>query len=174
MGKKQSVIKPESGKRLSDWLSEIGMTQNELSVLIGYTQQYISNIITGKKPMVLPVAEAVAEKTNAGKSMRYNLDIKIRPAYLLCLDDIRTNEDFERQYIDRQQNINSAALTLLDFALKEVSLIEGEKTPDISIPEAVVLQQLVLEQTINTVWSFVKNREHSPFWTLIDGKQFPV
>ena len=47
MGKKKRILNNESAQRLSDWLSEIDMNQTELADLIGYTQQYISNIIKG-------------------------------------------------------------------------------------------------------------------------------
>ena len=45
----KSELNTECGKRLKECLQEFPMTQNRLAELTGYSQQYISNIVVGKK-----------------------------------------------------------------------------------------------------------------------------
>ena len=60
----KTELNKECGIRLKECLSEFPMTQNELASLTGYTQQYISNIIVGKKPMTIKAAKMFSEHLN--------------------------------------------------------------------------------------------------------------
>lgn len=169
MGKKQRILNTEGSQRLSDWLREIDMTQSELAEAIGYTQQYVSNIMNGKRPLTLDFAQLVSERTSQGQSQKYNIELRIRPQYLLCMDDIKTTEDFESQYIHRSQAVSDATLTLLDQSLREVCLREGMETPTLdNIPELLLLQAQLRDFSDSLMWNYVKHREHSHVWSYLD------
>ena len=169
MGKKKRILNNESAQRLSDWLSEIDMNQTELADLIHYSQQYISNVINGKRPMSLDLAQLVSEKTAQGKSQKYDIDLKIRPQYLLCMDDIKTTEDFETTYIQKSQNVMDASITLLEEALEEVCLREGMDLPHLdNIPELILLQAQLRDYADSLMWNYVKHRKHSHVWSYLD------
>jgi len=169
MGKKKRILNNESSQRLSDWLSEIDMNQTELADLIGYTQQYVSNIITGKRSMSLDFANLVSEKTAQGKSHRYDIDLKIRPQYLLCLDDIKTTEDYYSIQFQRLDSVNDACLTLLNNSLKEVCLREGIEVPHLdNIGELFFLQAQLQDFADSLMWNYVKHRKHSHVWSYLD------
>ena len=169
MGKKKRILNNESAQRLSDWLSEIDMNQTELADLIGYSQQYISNIMNGKRPMTLDLAQLVSQKTAQGKSQKYDIDLKIRPQYLLCMDDIKTTEDFETTYIQKSQNVMDASITLLEEALEEVCLREGMEIPHLdNIPELILLQAQLRDYADSLMWNYVKHRKHSHVWSYLD------
>ena len=90
MGRKPILINPESGKRLSAWLKENGIKQAELAEKINYSQQFLSDVITGKKNMSLELATAISKNTRKrienehGELIGYD---HIRPQWLLCLDN---------------------------------------------------------------------------------------
>ena len=171
MGKKKRMLNNESAQRLSDWLSEIDMNQTELADLIGYTQQYISNIINGKRPMTLDFAQLVSEKTAQGKSMKYDIDLKIRPQYLLCMDDIKTTEDFYSVNFQRLDSVNNACYTLLTNSLKEVCLREGIEVPDpMGDPRELFLLFAQLQDYADSLmWNYVAHRKHSHVWSYLDA-----
>lgn len=169
MGKKPRKLNKEGSQRLADWLREIDMTQSTLAHAIGYTQQYVSNIMNGKRPMTLDFAQLVSEKTSRGQSQKYNIELRIRPEYLLCMDDIKTTEDFESQYIHRSLAVRDASLTLLDQSLSEVCLREGMETPTLdNIPELLLLEAQLRDFADSLMWNYVKHREHSHFWSTLD------
>ena len=165
MGKKKRILNNESAQRLSDWLSEIDMNQTELADLIHYSQQYISNVINGKRPMSLEFAQRVSNVTAQGKSQRYDIDLKIRPQYLLCMDDIKTTEDY---YSIQFQRLDSS-ITLLEEALEEVCLREGMELPHLdNIPELILLQAQLRDYADSLMWNYVKHRKHSHVWSYLD------
>ena len=169
MGKKQRILNTEGSKRLADWLKEIDMSQSELAQAVGYTQQYISNIMTGKRPMTLDFAELVSQKTSQGQSQKYDIELRIRPQYLLCMDDIKTTEDFEYQYIHRSQAVSDATLTLLDQSLREVCLREGMDSPSLNdLPELLFLQAQLRDFSDSLMWNYVRHRDHSHVWSYLD------
>lgn len=169
MGRKKRILNNEEGRRLKDWLDDIGMTQSELAGAIGYTQQYVSNVITGKKPMTVDFARLVSSSTSKGRSEKYNIDVRIRKEYLLCMDDIRTNEDFESQYISHSMDVSNATITILEDALKEVCLREGMDVPHLdNIPELLLLQAQLRDYADSLMWNYVKHREHSHVWSYLD------
>lgn len=61
MGRKRVVINPESGKRLSQLLSDHNIQQKELASALNYTPQQVSRIITGKDRLTEDFARRVVE-----------------------------------------------------------------------------------------------------------------
>jgi len=102
---RQSMIKrelnPEHGKRLSECLNDKKMSQKELAEKSGYTKQYISYIVTGKKNMSSESAEVFA-----------NI-LHIRKEYLLCKDNYKTFDDFFDEISSENEMAKKAALSLL-------------------------------------------------------------
>ena len=170
MGKKKRILNNESAQRLSDWLSEIDMNQTELAGKINFSQQYISNVMNGKRPMSLEFAQRVSNATAQGKSQRYDIDLKIRPQYLLCMDDIKTTEDFETTYIQKSQNVMDASITLLEEALKEVCLREGIEVPNLdNWCDFFLLEAQLQDYADSLMWNYVAHREHSHVWSYLDA-----
>ena len=100
----KSELNVECGKRLKKCLADFPMTQNELSKLTGYTQQYISNIIVGKKPMTVKAASLFSKYLN------------IRHEFLLCEDNDRTTEDVkksENEVCDESYSLLTKCLDLI-------------------------------------------------------------
>ena len=119
--------------------------------------------------MTLDLAQLVSEKTAQGKSQKYDIDLKIRPQYLLCMDDIKTTEDFETTYIQKSQNVMDASITLLEEALEEVCLREGMEIPHLdNIPELILLQAQLRDYADSLMWNYVKHRKHSHVWSYLD------
>lgn len=77
----KSKLNSKCGIRLKTCLEEYPMSQNELSSLTGYTQQYISNIVVGKKPMTAKAAKLFSEQ------------LGVRQEYLLCEDNLKASKD---------------------------------------------------------------------------------
>ena len=170
MGKKKRILNNESAQRLSDWLSEIDMNQTELAGLIHYSQQYISNVINGKRPMSLEFAQRVSNVTAQGKSQRYDIDLKIRPQYLLCMDDIKTTEDYYSIQFQRLDSVNNACYTLLTNSLKEVCLREGIEAPNLdNWGEFFLLEAQLQDYADSLMWNYVAHREHSHVWSYLDA-----
>ena len=80
----KTILNPECGKRLKECLADSQMTQGEMSSLTGYTQQYISNIVVGKKPLTIKAAKLFSDVLN------------VREEYLLCIDTFKTESDIIR------------------------------------------------------------------------------
>lgn len=100
----KSELNLECGIRLKECLDDFPMTQNELSELTGYTQQYISNIVVGKKPMTIKAAKL------------FSSHLKVREAYLLAEDDYKTLEDAYKKRISAFNKQEGIALELLHLA----------------------------------------------------------
>ena len=94
-------LNPEHGKRLKECIDELGITQKELAEKSGYTKQYISYIVTGKKNMSLESARIFAKI------------LKVDEDYLLCNSDYRTFNDFWSELSSENDMAKNAALKLL-------------------------------------------------------------
>lgn len=110
MGRKAIDLNPEMGKRLSTWLDEVKMKQFELANLVGYTQQYISKVITGKQNMSVDLAHVISEKVpkpifnTSGDTIGVE---RVLPQWLLCLTDIKTDceqAEFEKKKRNYRHN----------------------------------------------------------------------
>lgn len=80
MGYKElnNVVDNTQGLRLKKCCEEKGMTQKKLANLSGYTPQYISNLVSGKRKMSVECARNLSKHLN------------VREDYLLCKDDDKT------------------------------------------------------------------------------------
>ncbi|MCI6093251.1 helix-turn-helix domain-containing protein [bacterium] len=90
------------GKRLKECIKDKGMTQKDLSVKSHFTIQYISNIVTGKKPMTITAAKIFSECLGVSES------------YLLCECDYKTNEEAERAQMESDTRASGYCMTYLD------------------------------------------------------------
>lgn len=71
----------ECGKRLKECIKEAEITQRELADQTGFTQQYISYIVRGKKPMTDRAAKLFAKY------------LHVREDYLLCVSGLKVEEN---------------------------------------------------------------------------------
>ena len=163
---------PESGKRLSAWLKEVGMTQIELAEHIHYTQQYLSAVVTGKKNMSSNLAEAISAAAvkpvfnSDGVQIGFN---QVRSEYLLCKDDIKTKDDYPRLYVSRADAVNDSCMILLESSLREVCLRENLPIPTIdSIPEMLFLTAQLRDYSDSLMWNYVKWKHNSHVWGLLE------
>lgn len=62
MGRKKEEINPKSGERLKKVISESGMTQSQFADWLGYTEQHLSLIVTGKRRLTPETAQRIAEE----------------------------------------------------------------------------------------------------------------
>ncbi len=121
MGRKQVDINPECGKRLKEWLSDANLSQAQLGEKIHYSQQLISDIVRGKRPMSMAFAEKVREETYRPGYNIYGEEIAqdaVRVQWLLCLDDYNTDEDSADAWDNHLEQRWSGAWAVLDAALK--------------------------------------------------------
>lgn len=125
MGRKPVEINPEMGKRLSEWLDDVKITQSELADRVGYTQQYISNIVTGKKNLSVELARLISEKVPKPFFNVYGAEIgvdHVRPQWLLCLDSAKTDDDWAEEIEDRREFVFNCEWTVLDEAARKHGL----------------------------------------------------
>lgn len=126
MGRKKEDFNPECGKRLKMWLNEIDMTQGELAEKINYTQQHISTIITGNKKLTVDFAKRVS-----GIAVKHTRSVgeengipfwegieKVRPEWLLCLDNCKTDNDRIIDYADKKELLHNSQWHILDNSLR--------------------------------------------------------
>lgn len=84
------------GKRLKKILREANMSQKELAKATGYTPQYISSLVMGKKKLSSEAARNIAKS------------LSIRKEYLLCIDDYKTDKqqwDKRHRLFDERESI---------------------------------------------------------------------
>ena len=108
----KAELNPECGKRLKQCLEESFITQADLAETCGFTQQYISNIVTGKKPMTIKAASLFSDA------------LGIRQEYLLCKDDDKRNDDYEKTQLLCSSQVGLAYLWLLNACnIRAVGLV---------------------------------------------------
>ena len=99
MARKRQQIKPESGKRLKEWMDYIGITSQSLCTAINYTPQYISDIVTGKKRLTPDLAALISNVScsfthkRTGDEITLGVCNRVRAEYLLLEDDYMTESD---------------------------------------------------------------------------------
>lgn len=113
---KKAILNPECGKRLKECLADSKMTQGEISSLTGYTQQYISNIVVGKKPLTIKAAKLFSEV------------LHVRENYLLCVDAFKTDSD-----VDKYEN-DSSCLNFQRIS-QYLETLDIKITPLVPFPE---------------------------------------
>lgn len=102
----KSKLNQECGKRLKECLEACSMTQKELADLTGYTQQYISYIAVGTKPMSITAAKLFAKH------------LKVREEYLLDEDDNKTIAEMNQKrhsLFDELEGVTNALIKLAGF-----------------------------------------------------------
>lgn len=112
MPRKKQEINPECGKRMKQLLKDAGRTQQELADASGYSQQYISNIASGKKHMTREFAEAFCECVPYING--HGLREKLRAEYLLAQDDYQTIGMMESKAVDRRYTAYELVEKLID------------------------------------------------------------
>lgn len=172
MSKKGQKLNPICADRLKSWLDELKKadkknTQKHIADIIGFTQQYISDVALGKKPMSPELAKRISEDTSLGRSLKYDTEIKIRASYLLGLDDIKTNIEYMDKFTSQCMELEDATMIMLDSALKEVCLTEGIPVPTVDTPEAIFLRLQLQDEALKLVWSYL-HRNTTPLWSFID------
>lgn len=99
-------LNSECGRRLKECLIDAKMTQKELAENTHYTQQYISNIISGKKNLSIPAAKRFAQFLHVSEE------------YLLCQSKYRTLSEERRELFKIQHKewaeLSNAVQTLVD------------------------------------------------------------
>ena len=78
MGYKLKQINPLSGQRLKEEYKKAGYTQESLSREAGIEPAYIGHICQGKK------------RLTEERAKQFGSILKVRPEYLLAIDDFRT------------------------------------------------------------------------------------
>lgn len=118
----KSELNPECGKRLKQCLEEKAKSQAELATDTGFTQQYISNIVVGKKPMTITSAKLFSKA------------LGVREDYLLCKDDYKTWMDEER--LSKQESS-----TKCNYVIDYLKTIGINIIPLIAYPEEFELSK---------------------------------
>lgn len=83
MGNKKKEINAESGKRLKKLITTYGIPQKMFAEMIGYTEQHLSLIVTGKRSLTIEAAKRIAKMMN------------VRVEWLMGLDDYMTQHDVD-------------------------------------------------------------------------------
>ena len=97
----ENKLNPECGKRLKECIADAGMTQGELAERAGFTQQYISNIVTGKKPMTTTAAKQFAKY------------LCVPEGYLLCEHNSKNDSELEKAHFNKLSTFDTVFFTLL-------------------------------------------------------------
>lgn len=97
-------LNPEHGKRLKECLIDANMSQKDLAIKSKYTQQYISNIIVGKKNMSVESAKI------------FSKILKVREEYLLCEDNFKTQKQMRDIPLEKFDKGNVLAIQLLHLS----------------------------------------------------------
>lgn len=95
-----------SGERLKQCIIDANMTQVELASASGFTQQYVSNIVVGKKPMTVKAASVFSKL------------LGVRQEYLLLEDDYKTQREFwgkRRSIFKKRDDIAMQLLNLCGY-----------------------------------------------------------
>ncbi|WP_460644493.1 helix-turn-helix domain-containing protein [Lacrimispora brassicae] len=94
------------GNRLRECLDNSSITQKQLAEDTGYTPQYISNIIVGKKRLSAEAARCISKI------------LHVRVEYLLCEDDYMTNQHWwskRHELFENQGNILESLVSLAGY-----------------------------------------------------------
>ena len=87
MARKRVEINPKTGERIKIICAEQGITQAKLAEMVGYTPEYISNIVRGRKGLSLEAARLICKAFRAGRK-----GTMYREEWLLGQDDYQNNQ----------------------------------------------------------------------------------
>lgn len=96
-------LNPECGIRLKQCISHARMTQKELSNMSGYTQQYISNIVRGKRNLSLEASRI------------FSKILKVDEKFLLCETNYKNDFDSSISRIRSRDQLRALSLQLLNL-----------------------------------------------------------
>lgn len=124
MGRKPQEINPECGKRLKEWLDDVGITASALCKAIHYTPQYISDVVRGKKRMTPDLASKIAHApkhyvdpdTGDTCSLIIPQGKRVLSSWLLCESDIKTATERIEHALDAAEASTKAAHVLIKNA----------------------------------------------------------
>ncbi len=128
---KKKELNPEHGNRLKMCLDYRKISQKELAEKSGYTRQYISNIVVGKKNMSLESAKIFAKILN------------VQEEFLLCENYAMTKEVDERLCINYYKLKNEVILKLLIFSSvsPRKTIIETEEGTTFDAPYQILIPE---------------------------------
>lgn len=159
MSRQRAEIHPIRAERVKILMKRERITQTILAKRIFQSQQNVSRIMQLKQPLIEETARKIIEAFP-----------EYRLQWLLGYDDYMTREEWERGYIQRQGKTDSAAMTIIDAAIREVCAREGiEPLPVINNPaEYAFLEAQLLDFADSIVLNYIKHRQYSHVWNLID------
>ena len=163
MSRKKTEINPIRAERVKTLIErekerDPDFTQIIFAKATHQTQQNVSRIINMKTALTEENAQYIISAYP-----------EYRIEWLLGYDDFMTKEDFMRDYVKRLHNTDNASIQILESALREVCLREGIEVPTLdNIPELLLLQAQLKDYADSLMWNYVKHREHSHVWGLLD------
>lgn len=164
MSRQKTEINPIRAERLKTLISREKLKQNALANMIFQSQQNISRIIQLKQPLTEETAKDIINAVNESTGKHYRIE------WLLGYDDTMTIDELKHQVIKRIDDVNKAVMTILDASVREVCAREGiSPLPVIDNPvEGLFLEAQLRDFADSIVWNYIKHREHSHLWTLLD------
>lgn len=183
MSRKKTKINPIRAERVKTLINCLNVTQAEFGRRVPMTQQNISRIIQQKQGLseetahdIIKAANSIINERQAAQNGitpdEYGTHSTYRVQWLLGYDDFMTVEDLNRQYVERAVAVNSAVMTILDAAVSEVCAREGLEIPQLNnIPEYLLLKAQLRDFADSIVWNYLKHRQHSHVWALLDQVQ---
>ena len=129
MPRKQSEINIESAFRIKELLHDHEMTQKQLAGKLHYSEQHISLILTGKRPLPVETAKEIAK-----------LFPPVRFEWIMGYDDFRTPTEYKefphsKAAVDKQ--FAKQALTMLADTLGYKFKISGSHGVPFSLDEVM-------------------------------------
>lgn len=127
--RKQSEINIVSAFRIKELLHDHNMTQKQLSDKLHYSEQHISLILTGKRPLLVSTAQEIA-----------SLFAPVRFEWIMGYDDFRTPTEYKefphaKVAVDKQ--FSKQAVTMLADTLGYKFKIAGSHGVPFSLDEVV-------------------------------------
>lgn len=133
----------KTGKRLTEWFEEVknahpDMTQGKLAEMLCCTQPHLCNVMKGKRPLTSDNAIYISLNTDSGRD-NLNGVIRVRPQWLLCLDDFKFDSDVLESSCEPSKNMDNLIRDYLSkkyCEIRTVTVNEGEgigtpvKNPD--------------------------------------------
>lgn len=162
MSRPKTEINPLRAERIKTLISREKITQQEFADRIFQSQQNVSRIINLKTALTEETAHAIVTAFP-----------EYRIEWLLGYDNTITVTELKRKYVKRIDDVNKAAMTILDASVREVCAREGiSPLPVIDNPaEYLFLEAQLRDFADSIVWNYIKHREHSHLWGLLDPKE---
>lgn len=138
------LLMKKTGERLTEWFDEVkkahpDMTQGKLADLLCVTQPHLCNVMKGKRPLTSDNAIMISMYTDSGRDTLTNGVVRVRPQWLLCLDDFKFESDILENAFDSSSNMDKIIREYLSrdyYEIKQIVVNEAEgigtpvKNPD--------------------------------------------